>query len=103
MAYYPIANNNIEPAAKYCMKIANIEVKPCNYVCTPKHNIGIISHARIHAYIFFWIMLLPFLFLTQFVDAYNQSHAESCVQIVNIAVKQAQIIVVHKFKMLKLD
>ena len=53
--------------------------------------------------IFFWMVLLAFLFVVPFMDAYDQSHAESCVQIVNIAVKQAQNIVVHKFKMLKSD
>ena len=53
MSYYPIVHKNIEPAAKYCMQIVHIDLKLCKYVCTPKHNIGLISHAQIHACHFF--------------------------------------------------
>ena len=53
MSYHRIAHTNIEPAAKYCMQTAHIELKLCKYVCTTKHNIGLISHAQIHAWHFF--------------------------------------------------
>ena len=53
MSYHRIVHKTIEPATKYCMQTAHIDLKLCEYVCTPKRNIGLISHVQIHAWHFF--------------------------------------------------
>ena len=47
MGCYHIVYNNIILAAKSGMHISKIARKTYEYVCALKHNIGLISHARI--------------------------------------------------------
>ena len=50
-----ITYNNIILAAKSGMHISKIARKTYEYVCALKHNIRLISHARILTCHFFWV------------------------------------------------
>ena len=102
MLWVPVAYNNIRLSAKYGTQIPQIAFKSCRYVCAPKQNIGLISHAWILERHFFLFSLRPFLLHTTFTNAYYPPDAKFCMQIIQIALKPAKTKVAHKSKLLKL-
>ena len=93
-----IIGTKCRPAAKSGEYIPKIALKTSTYICVLQHNICLIWPVWILVHHFFLAGLFTFLFLIHLFAILLQPHANSCVQMSNISLKQATTIVVHTCK-----